>query len=221
MSRIARLYLLVLLAAVAPLAAQAPAPAAPAWTDAALAAKLERLTQGFGGEVGVYVRHLPTGASAAIRADELFPPQHDQYVPARTLYDQVERGAVLRRGLPYPDTCHATRSEHRRGRIHETGGRAATPRSPRSSRCSTVNDDVASPGGIQALVGAGAAVDELVRCERAFSGRASTPGRWGREEARSVYGWGQTTPREIAQALVLIREGRAINRAHRRRCTAC
>ncbi|HEX8429824.1 MAG TPA: serine hydrolase, partial [Longimicrobium sp.] len=35
----------------------------------------------------------------------------------------------------------------------------------------------------------------------------------GREEARSRYGWGQTTPREIAEALVMIREGRAVSPA--------
>ena len=33
----------------------------------------------------------------------------------------------------------------------------------------------------------------------------------GREAARSTYGWGQTTPREMAGALTMIREGRVVN----------
>ena len=33
----------------------------------------------------------------------------------------------------------------------------------------------------------------------------------GREEARSRYGWGQTTPREMAELLVMIRDGRAVS----------
>jgi beta-lactamase class A len=34
----------------------------------------------------------------------------------------------------------------------------------------------------------------------------------GREAERESYGWGQTTPREMAEFLVMIREGRAVSR---------
>ena len=35
----------------------------------------------------------------------------------------------------------------------------------------------------------------------------------GREAARAIYGWGQTTPREMAELLVMIREQRAVSPA--------
>lgn len=35
----------------------------------------------------------------------------------------------------------------------------------------------------------------------------------GREGARSQFGWGQTTPREMAALLIMIREGRAVSQA--------
>jgi len=55
----------------APPAVTAP-PAAPR-PDAVLQSKLASAIAGFHGDVGVYVRNLRTGQSAAIRADELFP----------------------------------------------------------------------------------------------------------------------------------------------------
>ncbi|HZG41755.1 MAG TPA: serine hydrolase, partial [Longimicrobium sp.] len=63
---------------------------------------------------------------------------------------------------------------------------------------------------LQALVGGGAAVNAWLDGHgfRQTRVNSRTPGR---EQARSVYGWGQTTPREIAEALVMIREGRAVN----------
>src|ERR1700741_1436640 len=106
MPRILRILPLFLLASVTPLAAQGGAPAAR--TDRALTARLERLTQGFHGEVGVYVRTLRRGASVAIRADELYPTASMIKVPILlTLYDQVEHGRLnLDARVPYPDTLH-------------------------------------------------------------------------------------------------------------------
>ena len=45
----------------------------PTRTDAALQSELERLVAGFRGEVGIYVRHLSTGATAAIRPEWMDP----------------------------------------------------------------------------------------------------------------------------------------------------
>ena len=206
MIRIARLLVLALLPlAAAPLRAQPPA-----WTDPVLTATLDSITRGFGGEVGIYVRHLPTGASAALRADELFPTASLIKVPILlTLYDQVERGRLdLDARVPYPDTLHYRYTEA----TDVVGYMAAGDTLPLSELAFlmlSVSDNHASLW-IQGMVGGGAVVNEWLAAHGFEQTRVNsrTPGR---EDARSIYGWGQTTPREMASALVMIREGRAVS----------
>lgn len=211
MIRISRLVLLLLLASAAPLHAQGGARAMPAErSDAALTARLQRLTQGFGGEVGIYVRHLRTGRTVVIRADEVFPTASMIKVPILlTLYDHAEHGKVdLDARVAYPDTLH-----YRYGEATDVVGYMAAgdtlPLSELAFLMLTVSDNFASLW-IQGLVGGGAAVNEWLAAHGFEQTRVNsrTPGR---EEARSAYGWGQTSPREIARALVMIREGRAVS----------
>ena len=206
MSRILRSLLVLLLL---PAAARAQ-PSPPAWTDTVLAARLDSLARGFGGVVGIYVRHLPTGASAALRADEVFPTASMIKVPILlTLYDQVEQGRLdLEARLPYPDTLHYRYVESTDVAGYMVPG-DTLPLRELAFLMLTVSDNVASLW-IQALVGGGAVVNEWMEAHGFAHTRVNsrTPGR---EEARSVYGWGQTTPREIAEALVMIREGRAVS----------
>ncbi len=208
MTRIASLVLLVLSLAAAPLHAQSSAPAA--WTDSALAAKLGGLVRGFRGEVGIYVRHLPSGASAELRADELFPTASLVKIPILlTLYDRVEQGALDPDArVPYPDTLRYRYVEATDVAGYMVPG-DTLPLSELAFLMLSVSDNVASLW-IQALVGGGAAVNEWLAAHGFEATRVNsrTPGR---EEARSAYGWGQTTPREIAAALVMIREGRAVS----------
>lgn len=206
--RIVRIALLLLPLAAAPLHGQRTAPAA--WTDTALAATLDRLTRGFGGEVGIYVRHLPSGASAALRADELFPTASLVKVPILlTLYDQVEQGRLdLDARVPYPDTLHYRYVESTDVVGYMVAG-DTLPLSELAFLMLSVSDNLASLW-IQGLVGGGATVNEWMAAHGFAQTRVNsrTPGR---EDARGVYGWGQTTPREIAEALVMIREGRAVS----------
>jgi beta-lactamase class A len=62
----------------------------------------------------------------------------------------------------------------------------------------------------QKLAGGGAAINAWLEVNGYDQTRVNsrTPGRMGDWE---VYGWGQTTPREMAELLVMIREGRAVN----------
>jgi beta-lactamase class A len=210
MIRIARLSLMLALVLAAPSQAQHGAPAPPERTDAALTARLDSLVRGFRGEVGIYVRHLPTGATVAIRADTVFPTASMIKVPILlTLYDQVAQGRLsLDARVPYPDTLTYRYTEA----TDVVGYMAAGDTLPLRELAFlmlTISDNHASLW-IQALVGGGAAVNQWLDGHgfRQTRVNSRTPGR---EQARSVYGWGQTTPREIAEALVMIREGRAVN----------
>ncbi|HEU4454384.1 MAG TPA: serine hydrolase [Longimicrobium sp.] len=208
---ITRLCVLILLFVAAPLHAQAAAPAGPAARpDPALAARIEALTREFHGDVGVYVRNLRTGAEVAIDADSVFPTASMIKVPILlALYDQVEQGKLdLDARVPYPDTLHYRYTEA----TDVVGYMAAGDTLPLSELAFlmlSVSDNHASLW-IQALVGGGAEVNRWLAANGFRDTRVNsrTPGR---EAARSTYGWGQTTPREIARALVMIREGRAVS----------
>jgi beta-lactamase class A len=206
--RIARLLAALLLLASAPLAAQSTS--APAWTDTALAATLRGLVRGFGGDVGIYVRHLPTGASAEIHADSLFPTASLVKVPLLlALFDQVEAGRLdLEARVAYPDTLTYRYTEPTDVVGYMTAG-DTLPLRELAFLMLSVSDNHASLW-IQALVGGGAAVNAWLAAHGFEHTRVNsrTPGR---EAARSAYGWGQTTPREMANALVMIREGRAVS----------
>jgi beta-lactamase class A len=167
------------------------------------------LASGFQGEIGIYVRHLSTGASAAIQADEVFPTASMIKVPLMlTLYDQVERGGLdLNAELPYPDTLRYQYVEHTDVVGYMDPGELL-PLSELVFLMVAVSDNVASLW-IQALVGGGVVVNEWL-AEHGFEATRVNSRTPGREEARARYGWGQTTPREIAEMLVMIREGRAV-----------
>lgn len=209
MKRIAPLLSLLAALIAAPVHAQQTAPPA-AWTDPALAATLDSLTRGFRGGVGIYVRHLRTGAGVEMNADSVFPTASLVKIPILlTLFDQVERGVLdLDARVPYPDTLHYRYVESTDVVGYMVAG-DTLPLSELAFLMLTVSDNVASLW-IQALVGGGAAVNEWMSAHGFEHTRVNsrTPGR---EEARSVYGWGQTTPREMAGALVMIREGRAVS----------
>jgi beta-lactamase class A len=208
MHRFAWLSLFVALIA-APLQAQQPGSPAP-WTDPVLAATLDSLARGFGGTVGIYVRHLPTGASVEMNADTVFPTASLVKIPILlTLYDQVERGMLdLDARVPYPDTLNYRYVEATDVVGYMSAG-DTLPLSELAFLMLTVSDNVASLW-IQALVGGGTAVNEWMAAHGFEHTRVNsrTPGR---EAARTAFGWGQTTPREIAGSLVMIREGRAVS----------
>lgn len=200
--------LLALLLAAAPLRAQHAGP--PEWTDTTLAATLDSLVRGFRGDVGIYVRHLPTGATASIHPDTVFPTASLVKIPILlALYDQVEQGRLdLEARLPYPDTLTYRYTEATDVVGYMTAG-DTLPLRELAFLMLTVSDNHASLW-IQALVGGGAAVNAWMDAHGFAQTRVNsrTPGR---EEARAAYGWGQTTPREIARALVMIREGGAVS----------
>jgi beta-lactamase class A len=215
MTPVARLLLALLLVGCAPLRSSVPPPSAQQTgvaaerLDPVLSARLEQLVQGFGGDVGVYVRHLGSGATVMIQPDEVFPTASMIKVPLLlTLYDQAERGLHdLAAAVPYPDTLTYAHTEGTDVVGYMRPGQTL-PLSELAFLMLSISDNHASLW-IQALVGGGAVVNEWLDAHgfRHTRVNSRTPGR---EQARSTFGWGQTTPREIAELMVLIRQGRAV-----------
>lgn len=61
--------------------------------DSVLQARLDSVTAGFRGDVGIYVRHLRDGRSAWIQPDSLFPTASMVKVPILVAtFDEIEKG---------------------------------------------------------------------------------------------------------------------------------
>jgi beta-lactamase class A len=196
------------------LAGCAANPAVRASTDAsipdpALQRQLEALAAGFHGDVGIYVRHLRTGATAAIHPDQLFPTASMVKVPLlANLFHHIERGELdLDSMLVYRDSMSYGGS----GIAGQLRDSARISLDYLAFLTSGISDNTAALW-IQELDGGGAAVNEWLAANgfQATRVNSRTPGR---EQDRERYGWGQTSPREIATFLARIRHGDLLGRA--------
>jgi beta-lactamase class A len=176
--------------------------------DPELEARLAEAVRGFEGDVGVYVRHLRTGRAAALRADELFPSASLVKVPLLVgLFDAVGRGRLrLQQPLVYRDSL-AYPGEDLVARLKDS---AAVPLGEVAMLKESLSDKTCSLL-IQRLVGAGAVNGWLAA--HGFDSTRVNSRVAGREADRARRGWGQTTPREMAELVVGIREGRVVSRA--------
>lgn len=190
---------LLLLLAVRPCAAQ-PA-------TSSLRQQLEALAAEVRGDVGIYVRHLGTGEEVAIQADTLFPTASTIKVPILvTLFSEIEAGRLTwDTTLVYRDSLLYA-GEDLLGAFADS---QAVALSKVAMLMITTSDNTASLW-LQHLVGTGVRINDWLEAHGYTHTRMNsrTPGRrpnWER------YGWGQTTPREMADLFVRIREGRAVS----------
>jgi beta-lactamase class A len=177
-------------------------------SDPTLQRRLEDLSRTVRGRVGIYVRHLGTGRTAAVNADELFPTASMVKVPILVgTFDAVERGRLsFNQPLVYTDSL-LYEGHDLIGALEDS---ATIPLAQAALMMITTSDNTASLW-LQGLVGGGTINDWLA--SHGFDSTRVNSRVPGREEARSRYGWGQTTPREMAELLVSIRHGRAVSRA--------
>ncbi len=200
------LLLALLLSFAAPLSAQGPALV----RDADLERRLQALAAEVEGDVGIYVRHLGTGRGAMLRADELFPTASMIKVPILLkTFDLMEQGAfAFDTSLVWADSLRYGGEDDLFDKL-QAG--AKVPLNQVTMAMITSSDNAASLW-LQALVGGGEAINTWLAANGFDSTRVNsrTPGR---REIWQKYGWGQTTPREIAEMVVGLREGRLISRA--------
>lgn len=166
--------------------------------DPALEVKLAALAQDVRGTVGIYVEHLATGATAELRADELFPTASMVKVPILLgLFARIEKGEL--------DYARPLEWEKRRALAGEDllasfadGEKIAL--SKVVTLMETFSDNSASLW-CQELAGGGESINAWLAAHGFERTRVNsrTPGRRGDWER---YGWGQTTPREMARLLV-------------------
>ncbi|HUS00323.1 MAG TPA: serine hydrolase [Chitinophagaceae bacterium] len=156
--------------------------------------QIESLIKGFNGEIGVYVKNLRTNRVVSINADTIFPTASMVKIPILVgVMDKINKGELnYHQELTYKDSLlyagvdilgsFKNNEKIELGKI--------------MMLMLTMSDNTASLW-LQSLAGGGKRINEILDSLGFKSTRVNsrTPGR---ESNRSQYGWGQTTPYEMA-----------------------
>ena len=175
----------------------------------ALESDLQGLVDAFNGDVGIYVRHLASGEEIAIQADTLFPTASMVKVPIMLkIFDRIERGELeYTREMVYRDSLFYSDDDL----IGELRDSATTSLDRLVMLMISWSDNTASLW-LQETAGTGAAINEWLAAH-GFTGTRVNSRTEGRRGDWERYGWGQTSPREMAELVTMIYEGRAVSPA--------
>jgi beta-lactamase class A len=168
--------------------------------DRKLQKKIETLIDGFNGNIGVYVKDIRRNKIVVINADSIFPTASMVKIPILIgVMDKIDKGELqYHDDLIYKDSL-----------LYEGVDILGSFRNDEKIDLGkvvmlmlTMSDNTASLW-LQSLAGTGSRINQLLDSMGFQNTRVNsrTPGR---EMYRSIYGWGQTTPREMAELLAKI-----------------
>lgn len=177
--------------------------------DIKLQRKIESLINGFHGEIGVYIKDLKSNKIASINADTTFPTASIVKVPILMgiMHKISKKELDYHQKLTWEDTLN-----------YDPGEDIVSYLKPQSQielskvmmLMMTISDNNASLW-LQAIAGTGKTINSLMDSLGYSRTRVNsrTPGR---EADRAIYGWGQTTPSEMAKIFEDIVDGKIISR---------
>ncbi len=170
--------------------------------DVELAEKIENLTKNFKGEIGIFIQHLKTGKTVEIQADSVFPTASIVKIPIMIgVFDKIENKELhYRQTFTYRDSIKYGGS----GLMQFFKDSTETDLSTLLALMLSYSDNTTSLWN-QALAGGGVRINEIMD-ELDFPATRVNSRTPGREKIWEKYGWGQTTPREMAQILVKVYE---------------
>jgi beta-lactamase class A len=164
--------------------------------DLRLQKEVESLVKGFNGDVGIFIQSLQTGRTVEIGADTIFPSASIVKVPILLgIMHRIHKGELdYHMPLFWPDTLKYDPGEDI---IPYLKPQTKIELSKVMMLMMTISDNNASLW-LQDLAGKGQSINRLMDSLGYVHTRVNsrTPGR---ESYRSVFGWGQTTPREMAR----------------------
>lgn len=178
-------------------------------TDHRLTKQIQELVQGFRGEIGIYVHDLEKNKVVAINADSVFPTASMVKIPILVgVMDQISKGSLqYHQKLTYKDSLLYA-GEDILGSF-KSGEQIEL--SKVMMLMLTTSDNTASLW-LQSLGGTGTHINSLMDSLGLQQTRVNsrTPGR---EANRNQYGWGQTTPAEMAKLMEMIVNKQVISAA--------
>jgi len=169
-------------------------------TDKKLTQKVNELLQGFKGNVGVYIHDLHRNKIVAINADTIYPAASMVKVPI--LVGMMDK--LLKQEFQYHQTLTYTKDL-----FYDDGDIVGNLKDSAKIELSkvmmlmlTTSDNTASLW-LQKLAGTGTHINQLMDSIGLKYTRVNSR-TTGRENDRIKFGWGQTTPREMASILEMI-----------------
>lgn len=175
--------------------------------DKKLQQQLEELIRDFKGDIGVYVKNLKNNKTVSINADTIFPTASMVKIPILIgIMDKINRGELhYHQDLTYRDSLLYAG-------VDLLGSFKDTEHIDLSKVVMlmlTMSDNTASLW-LQSLAGTGARINRILDSIGFQYTRVNsrTPGR---ESNRKQYGWGQTTPREMATLMEKIVKGEVVS----------
>jgi beta-lactamase class A len=162
---------------------------------------LEKKVQNFNGQVGIYVENLKTGKFVAINADSIFPTASMVKVPIMIgVFDEILKGKLkyeseimFRDSIKYDDGIT--------GSLKDSSN---VPLAEAIWLMETISDNTASLW-LQSMTG-GLRINSIMD-SLGFNNIKVNSRTKGRETNRSLFGWGQTSPRHMAGLMKALRKG--------------
>jgi beta-lactamase class A len=177
-------------------------------TDKKLQQQVESLIKNFKGGIGVYAKNLKNGKTISIKADTVFPTASMVKIPILIgVMDKLNKGELTyHQNLTYRDSLLYAG-------VDILGSFKDTEKVDLSKVLMlmlTTSDNTASLW-LQSLAGKGTRINEILDSLGFKNTRVNsrTPGR---EPDRTIYGWGQTTPKEMGTIMEKIVRGEVINK---------
>jgi beta-lactamase class A len=164
-------------------------------TDAKLQWQIENLLQGFHGDAGVFVHDLKHNQIVAVNADTVFPTASIVKMPILLgIMHKIQSGELnYHQRLTYTDTLFYDEGDDILASFKDS---ATIELSKVMMLMLTTSDNCASLW-LQGLAGGGKRINEMLD-SLGFKNTRVNSRTAGRETNRSRYGWGQTTPKDIA-----------------------
>ena len=176
-------------------------------TDKKLQRQISGMVKGFNGDIGIYIKNLRNNKIISIQADTVFPTASMVKIPILIgVMDKIEKKELDdHQVLQYRDSLLYAG-------VDLLGSFKDTERVELGKVMMlmlTMSDNTASLW-LQSLAGTGTRINQIMEGLGLVQTRVNsrTPGR---EENRSRYGWGQTTPFEMATLMEKLVKGKVIS----------
>lgn len=178
-------------------------------TDTHLQNEISNLLQGFHGDVGVYVYEMQKNKIAAVNADTIFPTASMVKVPIFIgLMHKIHNGELTyHQEMLFTDSVRYSEGEEILASFKDS---SKVPLNVLVMLMMSISDNGASLW-LQGLSGGGTQINKYMDSLGMKYTRVNsrTPGR---KENYHLYGWGQTTPKEMATLMKFIVENKIINK---------
>jgi len=177
--------------------------------DVKLQKQIIELIKGFNGDIGIYIHDLKHNRIVSINADTVFPTASIVKIPILIgVMSKIQSGELnYHQRLTYTDSLFYSEGDDILSVFKDS---ATIELSKVMMLMLTISDNCASLW-LQGLSGGGIRINQILDNLKLTATRVNsrTPGR---ENNRTTYGWGQTSPREMATLMERIVNGEIINK---------